>query len=67
VIVKRGRTELIFLRERIPNEKTSEKDKLCLNTAQYVNELHELYLIPFIEGRENHPSHIPCGRWCRLS
>jgi hypothetical protein len=57
-IVKGGRTELIFVRKRTPKEKTSERDKFCLYTASYANELHEPHLIPFIEGLEDPQSHI---------
>jgi hypothetical protein len=46
------------VRTRTPKEKTSERDKLGLNTAQYANELHKPHLIPFIEGLEDSPSHI---------
>jgi hypothetical protein len=46
------------MRKWMPKEKTSERDKLGLNTAQYANELHKPHLIPFLEGLEDPPSHI---------
>jgi hypothetical protein len=48
----------IFMRKWTLKEKTSERDKLDLNTAQYTNELHEPHLISFIEGLEDPPGHI---------
>jgi hypothetical protein len=41
-------TPLIFIQKRIPEERTSNQDKLCMNTTQYVTEILEPCLAPFI-------------------
>jgi len=49
-IVKGGRTELILVRKRGEEERTGPRDRLGLNSHQYATEIHQPYLIPFIEG-----------------
>jgi len=44
------RTELIVVRKRTEEERTSKKNRLGLNAHQYATEIHQLYIILFIEG-----------------
>ena len=52
------RTELILVRKRTEEERTSKKDRLGLNAHQYATEVHQPYLIPFIEGINRAPETI---------
>jgi transposase len=45
-----GWTKLVRLRKRTPKEWTSERDWLGLNAAQYAEELHKPYLLPFVKS-----------------
>jgi len=49
-IVKGGRTELILVGKRGEEERTGPRDRLGLNSHQYAPDIHQPYLIPFIEG-----------------
>jgi hypothetical protein len=41
-------TPLIFIRKRTPEERTSNRDKLGMNTTQYATEILEPHPVPFI-------------------
>ena len=53
-----GRTELILVRKRTEEERTSKRDRLGLNAHQYATEIHQPYLIPFIETIDRAPETI---------
>ena len=57
-IIKGGRTELILVRKRKEEERTIKKDRLGLNSHQYATEIHQPYLIPFIEGLDRPSNEI---------
>src|SRR5208282_874781 len=42
-----GRTSLVLIRKREPRERTSPRDRLGMNSAQYTNEVLTPYLLPF--------------------
>jgi len=48
--VKGGRTELILVSKRGEEERTGPRDRHGLNSHQYATEIHQPYLIPFIQG-----------------
>jgi len=52
------KTELILVRKRREEERTSKSDRLGLNAHQYATEIHQPYLIPFIEGINRSPGTI---------
>ena len=43
-----SRTPLIRVRKRKPTERTSKRDRLGLNSAQYATEIYDSHLIPFL-------------------
>ncbi|PUU82333.1 hypothetical protein B9Z19DRAFT_1075260 [Tuber borchii] len=43
-----SRTPLVRVRQRKPTERTSSKDRLGLNSAQYATEIYDSHLIPFL-------------------
>jgi hypothetical protein len=45
-----------FIRKRAPEERTSNRDKLDMNTTQYVTEILESHLVPFIYWRNTRPT-----------
>jgi transposase len=57
-IMHGGKTELILVRKRSEEERTSKKDRLGLNAHQYATEIHQPYLIPFIEAINRAPETI---------
>jgi transposase len=57
-IMKGGRTELILVRKRGEEERTSKRDRLGLNSHQYATEIHQPHLIPFIEGLDRPSDNI---------
>jgi len=57
-MMKGGKTELILVRKRREEERTSKRDRLGLNSHQYATEIHQPYLIPFIEGLDRPSDNI---------
>ncbi|RPB05468.1 hypothetical protein L873DRAFT_1839975 [Choiromyces venosus 120613-1] len=47
-IIYGSHTPLIAIRKRTPEECTSDRDHLGMNTAQYTYEILEAYLVPFV-------------------
>jgi len=43
-----SRTPLVWVRKRGPAERTSKRDRLGLNSAQYAAEIYDSHLIPFL-------------------
>jgi hypothetical protein len=48
-------TPLIFIRKCTPEERTSNRDKFCMNTTRYATEVLEPYLVPFLHSLPAHP------------
>jgi hypothetical protein len=46
---------LIFIQKRTPEERTSIRDKLAMNTTQYATEILEPHLVPFIYSLPGNP------------
>jgi len=57
-IMHGGKTELIVVRTRTEEERTSKGDRLGLNAHQDATEIHQPYLIPFIEAINRAPETI---------